>query len=332
MKILVTGGAGYVGSVVVARLLAAGHQVVVLDDLSTGYRDAVPPGADFLLGRVHDAGAVLDGSYDGVLHFAARSLVGESVQQPERYWESNVVGSLALLAAMRACGVLRIVMSSTAAVYGMADRMPITEDAPTRPINPYGHSKLAVDHALAGYAQAYGLAAVSLRYFNVAGGYLGFGERHDPETHLVPNLLRAAAAAGEPVSLFGTDYPTPDGTAVRDYIHVVDLADAHLLALDAAVPARHVVYNLGSGRGYSVRQVLAVVREVTGQPIPVVELPRRAGDPPVLIASHERITAELGWRPVRDLTEMIADAWSLVSVPPDRVPSHHVTTSILNAT
>jgi UDP-glucose 4-epimerase len=314
VKVLVTGGAGYIGSVVTARLLAAGHRVVVLDDLSTGHRDAVPAGAGFVPARVHDAGRVLDGSYDGVLHFAAYSLVAESVLHPERYWENNVVGSLALLAAMRAHRVPRIVFSSSAATYGVAERMPITEDAPTRPINPYGHGKRAVDRALASYAQVSRLAAVSLRYFNVAGGYLTLGERHDPETHLVPNLLRAAAAADEPVSVFGTDYPTVDGTAVRDYVHVVDVADAHLLALEAAVPGRHLVFNLGSGTGYTVRQVLAAARQVTGRPIPVVERPRRAGDPPVLIASHRRITAELGWRPVRMLTEMIADAWRLAAV------------------
>lgn len=312
MKLLVTGGAGYIGSVVSAQLLEAGHTVVVLDDLSTGHRDAVPPGAQLVEARIHDAGSVLDESFDGIVHFAAKALVAESVEHPELYWDNNVVGSLALLDAARAAGVRRIVVSSTAATYGQPDVSPITEDMPTRPINPYGQSKLAVDMALAGSAVAHGLATVSLRYFNVGGAYAGLGERHDPETHLIPNILAVPAGRRDHVSIFGTDYPTRDGTCVRDYLHVEDLGRAHLLALDGAVPGEHRVYNLGSGTGYTVREVVEACRTVTGHPVPAVEEPRRPGDPAELVASSARIHADLGWAPKHGLEQIVADAWAFI--------------------
>jgi UDP-glucose 4-epimerase len=314
MRVLVTGGAGYIGSVVAAQLVAAGHDVTVLDDLSTGHADAVPAGATFVKGTVRDCAAeVLADGIDGVLHLAARSLVGESVAEPARYWSANLGGSVALLEAMREIGVRTIVFSSTAAVYGEPEHTPIAETAPTRPTNPYGASKLAVDTTLAEFARLYGFGAMSLRYFNVAGAHRAgdgarFGERHNPETHLIPAVL-AAAAAGQRVQVFGDDYPTPDGTCIRDYIHVTDLADAHLRALAACRPGQHRVYNLGNGTGFSVRQVVDVCSEVTGIAIGTDIAPRRAGDPAVLVASAERIQTELGWQASRDLRDMAADAW-----------------------
>ena len=314
MRVLVTGGAGYIGSVVTAQLLAEGHDVVVVDDLSTGHADAVPQGAVFHELPITGLDPVLgDWGIEAVIHFAAKSLVGESTQNPALYWRNNVVGTVALLDSLRAFGIDRIVFSSSAATYGESAEQPIREDTPTRPTSPYGASKLAIDLALADYARAYGMAAVSLRYFNVAGalharGGRSYGERHATETHLIPNALRATAG-GPAMSLFGTDYPTPDGTCVRDYIHVVDLGEAHLRALAAAVPGEHRIVNLGSGQGFSVREVLAAVAEVVGRDVPVVERGRRDGDPPVLVASNVRAGEILGWRPERDLTAMVADAW-----------------------
>ncbi|MGR3934933.1 UDP-glucose 4-epimerase GalE [Streptomyces sp. BRA346] len=309
-KYLVTGGAGYVGSVVAAHLLEAGHRVTVLDDLSTGHRAGVPEGAEFIEGRVQDAAKWLDASYDGVLHFAASSQVGESVVDPEKYWVNNVGGTTALLAAMRDAGVRTLVFSSTAATYGEPDDVPITEDSATAPTNPYGATKLAVDHMISGECAAHGLAAVSLRYFNVAGAYGAYGERHEPESHLIPLVLQVAQGRREAISVFGDDYPTPDGTCVRDYIHVADLADAHLLALGAASVGEHLVCNLGNGNGFSVREVVETVRQVTGHPIPEVVADRRGGDPAVLVASAERAKERLGWRPSRaDLKGIVADAW-----------------------
>ncbi len=319
MKLLVTGGAGYIGSVVAALLVTEGHQVTVLDDLSTGHQDAVPAGAAFVHGSVQDAGPLLADGLDAVLHFAAKSLVGESVAKPTLYWESNLGGTLALLDAMRVAGTSRIVFSSTAAVYGEPERTPVAETDPPRPASPYGASKLAVDTALASYSRLHGIGAISLRYFNVAGahpqpagGWLG--ERHNPETHLIPNVLAVASAvasgAGGELALFGDDYPTPDGTCIRDYIHVTDLAWAHLRALHACQPGTHRVYNLGSESGFSNRQVLAECQRVTGVDIPVRVAPRRAGDPAVLVASSERIRTDLGWRPERDLRAMVRDAWT----------------------
>jgi UDP-glucose 4-epimerase len=318
MRLLVTGGAGYIGSVVASLLIEAGHEVAVLDDLSTGHADAVPAASAFVRGTIRDdSQAVLAGGADAVLHFAAKSLVAESVDSPSLYWQHNLGGTLALLEAMRVTGTTRIVFSSTAAVYGEPERVPIDEAAPTRPTNPYGASKLAVDTALAEHARMHGIGAVSLRYFNVAGAHPGpdggwLGERHDPETHLIPNILAIALTDGDPaahVSIYGDDYPTPDGTCIRDYIHVTDLARAHLLALDACTPGQHRIYNLGSGTGFSNLQVLQACREVTGHEIAARVAARRPGDPAALIASYDKIQTERGWRPEAGLHAMVADAW-----------------------
>jgi UDP-glucose 4-epimerase len=320
VKLLVTGGAGYVGSVCAAHLSEAGHEVVVLDDLSTGHRDAVPDGARFVEGNLAEiAGTVLgEGGFDGVLHFAARSLVGESVVRPELYWDNNVIAALRLLEAMREHDVPRIVFSSTAATYGEAEQVPILESSPTRPTNPYGASKLAIDMMLTSYATAYGLAATSLRYFNVAGAHGRYGERHTLETHLIPIVLQVATGHRESVAIYGDDWPTPDGTCIRDYIHVDDLAEAHALALANAAPGRHSIYNLGSGQGFSVKEVVEACREVTGHPIPAAIAPRRAGDPAVLIASSAAAAAELGWQPTRtDIRTIVGDAWRFTQ---DRLP------------
>lgn len=314
-KYLVTGGAGYVGSVVAQHLLESGHEVVVLDNLSTGFREAVPAGASFIEGDIRDAAKWVDPTFDAVLHFAASSQVGESVVKPEKYWDNNVGGTMALLAAMRSAGVRKLVFSSTAATYGEPETTPIVESAPTSPTNPYGATKLAVDHMITSEATAHGLGAVSLRYFNVAGAYRTpshgtFGERHDPESHLIPLVLQVAQGKRDAISVFGDDYPTPDGTCIRDYIHVADLAEAHLLALDAARPAEHLICNLGNGNGFSVREVIETVRQVTGHPIPEVVAPRRGGDPAVLVASAQTARERLGWKPSRaDLAGIVADAW-----------------------
>ncbi|MGA7688725.1 MAG: UDP-glucose 4-epimerase GalE [Jiangellales bacterium] len=313
MKLLVTGGAGYIGSVVATQLLSAGHEVVVLDNLDTGHRDAVPEGATYVQARIDEAEDVLADGIEAVVHFAAKSLVGESVAAPEIYWRNNVVGSLALLDAMRRTGVGRIVFSSTAATYGEPDVSPITEDTPAVPINPYGQTKLAVDNMLSGEAAAHGLAAVSLRYFNVGGAFADRGERHVPETHLIPNVLAVATGDREQVAIFGTDYPTRDGTAVRDYLHVEDLGRAHLLALEKAVPGEHLICNLGTGTGYTVREVVQACRTVTGHAIPAVEQPRRAGDPPELVASNARAAERLGWTVEHGLEQIVTDAWDFIS-------------------
>lgn len=325
MRLLVTGGAGYVGSVCTTVLLERGHEVVVVDDLSTGNADAVPAGAEFIEGDIAAvAGSVLGSGnstprFDGVLHFAAQSLVGESVERPEQYWQGNVVTTLALLEAMRLSGTPRLVFSSTAATYGEPERTPITEDAPTRPTNPYGATKLAIDHAITSYANAHSLAATSLRYFNVAGAYKGAGENRVVETHLIPLVLQVALGQREKISVFGTDWPTKDGTAVRDYIHVLDLADAHLLALESSIPGHHRIYNLGSGAGFTVREVISACERVTGLPIAAEDAPRRAGDPAVLIASSDRAVDELGWRPAHtDLEEIVSDAWTYLQALGDR--------------
>ncbi|PPK62197.1 UDP-glucose 4-epimerase GalE [Actinokineospora auranticolor] len=311
MKLLVTGGAGYVGSVCAARLVEAGHDVVVVDDLSTGHADAVPDGARFVEADIAEAAPELLGAgFDGVLHFAAKSLVAESMADPAKYWQGNVVTSLRLLDAMRDAGTPRLVFSSTAATYGEPEQVPILETAPTRPTNTYGASKLAIDHAITSYAKAHGLAAVSLRYFNVAGAYGSFGERHTTETHLIPIVLQVALGTRESISLYGDDYPTPDGTCVRDYIHVLDLAEAHLLALANATGGEHRIFNLGTGTGFSNRQVVETCREVTGHPIPSNTAPRRPGDPATLVASSAAAQEHLGWRPERaDLHAIISDAW-----------------------
>ncbi|MDQ3387341.1 MAG: UDP-glucose 4-epimerase GalE [Actinomycetota bacterium] len=313
MKLLVVGGAGYIGSVVASQLLEANHEVIVFDDLSKGHEDAVPQEARLARGSLLDAervNEVLSGGFDGVVHLAAHSLVGESVEQPEKYYRNNVGGTLNLLEAMVEHGAYRLVFSSTAAVYGEPETVPITEDEPVLPTNPYGASKLAADRLIGAVAEARGLAATSLRYFNVAGSRRQFGEDHDPETHLIPLVLRAASGEWDHVQIYGTDYDTPDGTAIRDYIHVEDLGIAHILALETSEPG-HRVYNLGNGEGFSVRQVIQTAREVTGREMKVVEAPRRAGDPPILVASSEKITRELDWRPEKpDLSDMISDAWT----------------------
>jgi UDP-glucose 4-epimerase len=328
MRVLVTGGAGYIGSVVTAELLGAGHQVTVLDDLSTGHADAVPEGAEFVRAGITEADPVLAaGRFDAVLHFAAKSLVPESVVAPELYWHNNTVGSLALLDSMRRHDLRTIVFSSTAATYGEPDEVPILESSPTRPTNPYGASKLAVDHLLTSYAQAHRFSAVSLRYFNVAGariveGEPSLGERHATETHLIPIALQVAAGVRAQLQVNGVHYPTPDGSCVRDYIHVLDLADAHLKALEHAAAGadadtgNHLICNLGSGSGSSVREVIDSVRRITGRPTPAVDAPNRAGDPAVLVASNARAAAELGWRPTRDLDRMVSDAWEFFQQQP----------------
>jgi UDP-glucose 4-epimerase len=315
MRVLVTGGAGYVGSVSVEHLLEQGHSVTVLDSLATGYRAALPEGASFVEGSVLDAGvlerALREDGIEAVLHCAARAQVGESVADPALYYRENVVGGVSLLDSMRRVGVSRIVFSSTAAVYGTPERTPIEESDATRPINPYGDTKLACERAMDWYGRAYGMRAVALRYFNVAGATAQFGEDHEPETHLIPNLFKAIRS-GEPVTIFGDDYPTPDGTCIRDYIHVSDLADAHLAALELTADGQPglEVCNLGSGSGFSVAEVVAATEQVTGRQVPRRIGPRRAGDPPVLVASNERARQLLGWTPRRGtLEEMIGSAW-----------------------
>ncbi len=319
-RVLVTGGAGYVGAVSVYALLAAGHDVVVVDDLSTGHRAAVPEGAQLVVGDYGDEAAMTallaDEGIEAILHCAARSLVGESLEDPAPYYLGNVTGGIALLEAARAVGVERFVLSSTAAVYGVPDATPIPEDAPLRPINPYGETKRAFEGALEWYGRAYGLRAVSLRYFNVAGATEEVGEDHDPETHLIPAIL-VALEADRPLTLYGDDYPTPDGTCIRDYIHVSDLADAHLRALDATDPASAdpveglLVCNLGNGDGSSNLEVIAATEAIIGRPIRYEVGPRRTGDPPVLVASAARAGAMLGWRPRHPaLEQMIGSAWA----------------------
>lgn len=316
MRLLVTGGAGYVGSVCAQVLIENGHDVVIVDDLSTGNADLVPAGAQFVEGDVADlAPSILSSGphFDGVLHYAAMSLVGESVTHPEKYWFGNVVKSLQLLEAMRDTGVERLVFSSTAATYGEPEVTPITEAMPTKPTNPYGASKLAIDHAITSYCHAHGLAATSLRYFNVAGAYAGFGENRIVETHLIPLVLQVALGYREQIAVFGTDWPTKDGTAIRDYIHIRDLAEAHMLALETSEAGRHRIYNLGSGEGFTVREVIAACEEVVGKPIKAIDSPRRAGDPAVLIASSDRAITELGWKPQHtSLHEIVGDAWTFL--------------------
>lgn len=322
MRVLVTGGAGYVGSCCAAELISRGHEVVVLDDLSTGNRDGVPPEATFIEGDLlNDSARALEG-VDAVIHCAARSLVGESVEQPAEYWHGNVVSTLALLDAMREANVKNIVFSSTAATYGEPEQVPITEDMPTRPTNTYGATKLAIDMAITSYCVAYGFAATSLRYFNVAGAHLGFGENRVVETHLIPLVLQVAAGHREKIFVFGDDWPTPDGTCVRDYIHVGDLADAHMLALESNEAGEHRIFNLGSGEGFSVQEVIDVCRTVTGHEIPAQVSPRRAGDPATLVASSERAKSALGWKPSRtELTTVVEDAWEFLRALGDKAHS-----------
>ena len=321
MKLLVTGGAGYIGSVVASQLVAAGHEVSVLDSLDRGHRDAVPAGCDLFEVDLLDAAATREaraGGFDGVLHFAALALVAESVSNPERYWRGNVVATLNLLDAMREHAIRRLVFSSTCATYGEPEEVPIHEQVPPNPVNAYGNSKLAVDRMISDECRAHGLGAISLRYFNVAGSSGPHGEDHEPETHLIPLILRAAAGLRPSVSIFGTDYPTPDGTAIRDYIHVEDLGEAHILAIGATRPGLHQILNLGNGTGFSVREVIDAARRVTGRPIEVVEEGRRPGDPPQLVAASQRVREVLGWTPRKpELEAMIADAWAWFEAHPE---------------
>lgn len=323
MRILVVGGAGYVGSTSVERFVEAGHEVVVYDNLSSGHRAAVPDGARLVIGDIADRerlGQVLSDGIDSVLHCAARSLVGESMVDPGLYYRTNVAGGVTLLETMKDAGVTRLVFSSTAAVYGEPRRVPIAEADRTQPINPYGETKLAFEGAMRWFAAAHDFRAISLRYFNVAGATERNGEDHDPETHLMPLVLRVAAGEASHVQIYGQDYPTPDGTCIRDFIHVRDLAEAHLLALEATGegdPSLEV-YNLGSAAGFSVREVVEAARRVTGRAIPARAVKRRIGDPPVLVASSRRARRELGWQPNHSsLEQMLADAWAWREVHPD---------------
>jgi UDP-glucose 4-epimerase len=323
MKVLVTGGAGYIGSVVAGQLVAAGHEVVVFDNLSRGHRQAVPKGADLIVGELADRN-LLDQllgqrKVDAVMHFAALIEAGESMKAPEKFFRNNALNTLTLLEAMLTAEVKRFVFSSTAALFGNPDRTPIQEDDTVRPTNAYGESKLLVERMLAWFHQIHGLRYASLRYFNAAGAVSpDRGEAHQPETHLIPRILNVALGRLEHVNIFGTDYPTPDGTCVRDYIHVSDLAAAHLLALNALDETSPLIYNLGNGQGFSVREVVEVARKITGHAIPVVESPRRPGDPAVLIASSEKIRRELGWQPtVPDVETIVGSAWQWHRSHPD---------------
>ncbi len=314
MRVMVTGGAGYIGSVVTEELVKDGHEVVVYDSLYKGHRAAVVPEAKFVQADLADAAALRqtldDNRIEAVIHMAADSLVGESCVDPAKYYRNNVVAGLTLLAAMRETNVKRLVFSSTAATYGEPAKQPIEETDPNQPTNPYGESKLTFERALRWYDEAYGLRYASLRYFNAAGASERCGEDHAPESHIIPITLQAAAGTRDYVEVYGNDYPTPDGTCVRDYIHVIDLARAHILALGVLEKGSRI-YNLGcGGEGYSVNELLAVAREVTGKEIPARAAPRRAGDPSVLIASSEKIKRELGWKPqFQDLRVIIESAW-----------------------
>jgi len=317
MRVLVTGGAGYIGSVVSEALLAGGHAVIVYDNLAKGHRDAVPEGAAFVHADLLDTATLRDtfGAFgvEAVVHMAADSLVGESVTNPGKYYRNNVQGGLALLDAMQEAGVQPLVFSSSAAVYGEPAKQPVEETDATAPTNPYGETKLALERAFSWYGGAHGLRAVSLRYFNAAGATQRSGERHDPETHLIPIVLQAAAGRRPHVTIFGNDYPTHDGTCVRDYIHVADLAAAHVLALHhLAAGGRSAIYNLGCGMpGYTVLDVIEAARRVTKRDIPVTIGPRRPGDPATLVATSDRISRDFNWRPEhQDLHEIIISAWS----------------------
>ncbi|MDO4927708.1 MAG: UDP-glucose 4-epimerase GalE [Corynebacterium sp.] len=316
MKFLVTGGAGYVGSVIARVLLEENNEVIIVDNLTTGNKEALPEAATFVEGNIATVANEVCATYkpDAVIHCAARSLVGESMEVPDEYWEDNVVTTLALLEAMRENKINNLVFSSTAATYGDPARVPITEDFPTQPTNTYGATKLSIDYMIESYAKAYGLAATSLRYFNVAGAYGGAGENRRIETHIIPLILQVALGHRDHIKIFGDDWNTPDGTCIRDYIHIKDLADAHLLAAAANTPGEHHIYNLGSGTGYSVKEVIEMCREVTGHEIPAEIAPRRAGDPTILVASSERFIAERGWEPKHtDLRTIVTDAWEYTS-------------------
>lgn len=322
MHVFVTGGAGYIGSICAQELLNAGHQVTVYDDLTEGHRSAVDGRAKFLHGKPDQNGDILGAvryaKPDAVMHFAANALVGESMTNPRKYFHNNVANGLKLLDASVECGVKKFVFSSTCATYGPPDRVPMTEDLPQRPINPYGESKLMFEKILGWYQQVYGLEFVAFRYFNAAGASGEFGEHHRIETHLIPNVLKVPLGQAGHCEIFGTDYPTPDGTCIRDYIHIVDLAQAHILGL---APGKQGFYNLGNGDGYSVREVIKMCEKVTSKSIPAIEKPRRPGDPPRLVASADKAMRELGWRPrFPKLEDIVATAWTWHSKHPHGYP------------
>jgi len=315
IKILVTGGAGYIGGTVVRQLLAAGHSVTVYDNLGHGKRENVPAGVPLIVADVADAARLNDlfakEKFDAVLHFAALIEAGESMVYPERFFANNTAATLNLLTCMAAHKVPRLVFSSTAAVYGNPESSPIPETAKLWPTNAYGESKLLVEHMLRWFHQIHGLRYAALRYFNVAGALEGYGEQHQPESHLIPLILDVALGLRQSIKIFGTDYPTPDGTCIRDYIHVADIGRAHLAALAALAQHETLLYNLGNGRGFSVREVVESARRVTGHAIPVIEEPRRPGDPAILVADSQKIATELGWHPqVARLDDIIASAWT----------------------
>jgi UDP-glucose 4-epimerase len=316
MRILVTGGAGYIGSHAVRLFLGRGHDVWVYDNLAMGHRAAVP-GDRLIVGDLAELPrldhALVMQRIEAVVHFAAFAFVGESVRDPGKYYQNNLVNTLNLMDCLRRQGIGKFVFSSTCATYGVPQQVPITEEEPQRPINPYGRAKLAVEQALADYAAAYGWGYAALRYFNAAGAAAdgSIGEDHDPETHLIPLAIYAAQGRRPHLEIFGTDYPTPDGTCIRDYVHVDDLAEAHLLALERLQPGQGLRYNLGTGRGYSVREVIRCVEEVSGRPVPVKEGPRRPGDPPVLVAAADKVRSELGWQPrYGELRPIVETAWN----------------------
>ncbi|MFL6427495.1 MAG: UDP-glucose 4-epimerase GalE [Acidobacteriaceae bacterium] len=314
MNVLITGGAGYIGGTVALRLLSAGHNTLIYDNFCHGHRDLVPAGARLIEGDLADRERLertfRDEKVDGVMHFAALIEAGESMKRPELFFRNNTASTLSLLEAILAAGVGKLVFSSTAAVYGEPKSTPIEEDAALAPTNPYGESKLLVEHMLSWMNRIHGLRYASLRYFNVAGAIEGRGEAHEPESHLIPLILDVALGRRQSIKIFGKDYPTPDGTCIRDYVHVGDLADAHLLAFAALDAHSRLIYNIGNGQGFSVREVIESVRRVTGHPIPVVEEPRRPGDPAVLVASSKRIMEELGWQPrYSALDDIVRSAW-----------------------
>jgi len=322
MNVFVTGGAGYIGSICVEELLNAGHQVTVYDNLSEGHRSAVDPRSKFVQNCLSDGAGVMQvlkkSKAEAVMHFAANALVGESMTNPGKYFRNNVASGLNLLDAAVECGVKKFVFSSTCATYGPPDRVPMTEDLPQRPINPYGESKLMFEKMLNWYHQIHGLEFVAFRYFNAAGASQQFGEHHRIETHLIPNVLKVALGQNPHAEIFGTDYPTPDGTCIRDYIHIADLAQAHMLGL---APGRQGFYNLGNGDGYSVREVIATCEKISGKKISVVGQPRRPGDPPKLVASAEKAIRELGWKPkFPKLEDIVATAWAWHTKHPEGYP------------
>jgi UDP-glucose 4-epimerase len=321
MNIFLTGGAGYIGSIAARQLLESGHQVTVYDSLVTGHRKAVPAGVEFIQGDLGDKKTLVSAlevnKFDAVMHFAAFIEAGESMVNPPKYYQNNLINSVNLIDSAVKAGIGRFVLSSTAAVYQSSDQ-PLGENSPLGPVNIYGHTKLMIEEVLDFYREIHGLRYAALRYFNAAGALPDQGEAHQPESHLIPLVLQVPLGKREDIKIFGTDYPTPDGTCIRDYIHIVDLVSAHTLALDALENQNKLVFNLGNGKGYSVREVIETAREVTGFPIPVEEIDRRSGDSPRLVASSEKIRKELGWEPkIPDLKDIIQSAWSWHQSHPD---------------